>query len=167
MIQSFLGAINGNSIAFSKSPAKQATTVHLCYTFIRLAGIKNNQQLLQHLTLVAGNLFDQRQPNLSSVQTHFQDKASWTKACLAITIYPEFLETEALIWIRHIDDLGSPHLLLCQAFAEELLRRCPDGTKTIKTEGHFLDDPSLPEDLQSHCTTHKITVSNGQLVIQR
>lgn len=83
-----------------------------------------------------------------------------------MTSYPDFLGTEVLICIRQINHLGSPHLLLCQAFAEELLRRCPDGTKTIKTEGHFLDDPSLPEELQSHCTTHTITVSNGQLLIQ-
>ena len=166
MIQGILRAIGGNSIASRQSNVQQATTVHLCYTFIRLAGIRDNQELIKHFKLVAGDLFEQRQPNLSSVQTHFQDKASWTKACLAITIYPEFLETEALIWIRHIDDLGSPHLLLCQAFAEELLRRCPDGTETNKTEGHFLDDPSLPHEERSHCTTHTITVSNGQLLFQ-
>jgi hypothetical protein len=166
MIQSILRAISGSSSAFDKSPAQQATTVHLNYTFIRLAGIKNNQQLLQHLKRVAGDLFDQLQAHLANVHAVLPNKESWTKACLAITLYPEFLDTDTLIWIRHIDELGSPHLLLCQAFAEELLRRCPDGTETTKTVGHFLDDPSLPHEERSHCTTHTITVSNGQLLFQ-
>lgn len=166
MTQGILHAINGNCIASGQSPVRQATTVYLCYPCITLAGIKTNRQLLKQLRLVAAELFEQQQAHLASVHALLPNKASWTKACLAMARHPEFLETETLICIRQIDHLGSPHLLLCQAFAEALLRRCPDGTKTIRTETHSHDDPSLPEEQQIVCKTQKIRICNGELVIE-
>jgi hypothetical protein len=147
----------------SYNPA--VASVFLCYPCITVAGIKTNRQLLKQLRLVAGDLFDQHQAHLASVHALLPNKASWTETCLAMTCYHEIFPTEAVVGVRVGEDLGSPHLLLCDAFAKALLRRCPDRTTTIRVETHSIDNPHLPPEDRSHTKTHTITVRNGQLMI--
>ena len=148
----------------SYNPA--VASVYLCYPCIILAGVKTNRKLLKQLRLVAGELFEQQQVHLNSIQDRLSDKASWTKACLSMACYPEFFPTEAVIGVRVEEDLGSPLLLLCDAFAKALLRRCPDGSKALRDEAQFLEDPHLAEGHHIHCKSQMIRLCNGALVLE-
>ena len=134
------------------------TSIDLLYPDIPLPGVKTNRQLLKRLRQVAGELFKRHQHS-RTIQFQLEDKENWTQACLSMIRYPQFYPTEAVIGLRVEDDQASPTLVLCQLFAEELLRRCHDGTATLRTEALFYCGYSIKTKLQ------EIRVCNGELII--